>query len=180
MEPRLLNLPTPDLRCKFYGESSIDDIICKLLIARNVAGQNNEDASDTARQQFDSKAAPHKFLMHQLVLLDEHSFLHKNQKLAPKWSGPHKIIRLKGDANVEIQLRHNNKKTVVHANRLKPYYVAFPNSTIHPDNLPNSHASTKQSSSDDVNPRFLPTTYTRSKFYCPTSQRSPILHLPLQ
>jgi hypothetical protein len=56
--------------------------------------------------------------------MDEHSFLHKNQKLAPKWSGPHKIVRLKGDANVEIQLKHNNRKTVVHANRLKPYFVA--------------------------------------------------------
>jgi hypothetical protein len=141
MELRLLNLPTPDLRHKFCGESLTDDIIRKLLIARNVARQNNEDASDTARQQFDSKAAPHKFLPHQLVLLDEHKFLHKNQKLGSKWSGPHKIIRLKGDTNVEIQLRQNNKKTIVHANRLKPYYVAFPNSPIHPDNLPNSQAS---------------------------------------
>ncbi len=86
-------------------------IIHKLLIARNVARQNNEDASDVARTQYDLKAAPHKFLPQQLVLLDEHSFLHKNQKLAPKWSGPHKIIRLKGDANVEIQLRLQDQKT---------------------------------------------------------------------
>jgi hypothetical protein len=55
--------------------------------------------------------------------MDEHSFLHKNQKLAPKWSGPHRVIRLKGNANVEIQLKHNNRKTVVHANRLKPYFL---------------------------------------------------------
>jgi hypothetical protein len=92
MELRLPNLPTPDPRRKFYSESSTDDIICKLLIARNVACQNNEDASDVARTQYDLKAAPHKFLPQQLVLLDEHSFLNKNQKLAPKWSGPHKII----------------------------------------------------------------------------------------
>jgi hypothetical protein len=91
MEPRLPNLPTPDLRRKFYGKSSTDDIIRKLLISRNVARQNNEDALDVARTQYDLKAAPHKFLPQQLVLLDEHSFLHKNQKLAPKWSGPHKI-----------------------------------------------------------------------------------------
>jgi hypothetical protein len=122
-----------------------------LLIARNVARQNNEDASDVARTQFDSKAAPHKFLPHQLVPLDEHSFLHKNQKLAPKWSGPHKIIRLKGDANVEIQLRHNSRKTVVHANRLKPYFVAFSNSVFHPDNPPNSQPSAEQSLQNNVN-----------------------------
>jgi hypothetical protein len=66
-----------------------------------VAHQNNEVASDIARQQFDAQAALHKFLLQQLVLMDEHSFLHKNQKLAPKWSGSHKIMRLKGDTNVK-------------------------------------------------------------------------------
>jgi hypothetical protein len=145
MEPRLPNLPTPDLRQKFYGESLTDDIIRKLLIARNVARQNNEDASDVARSQYDSKALPHKFLPNQLVLLDEHSFLHKNQKLAPKWSGPHKIVRLKGDANAEILLRHNSKKTVVHTNRLKPYFVALSNSAFHPDTLPPLPNSPSQS-----------------------------------
>jgi hypothetical protein len=123
-----------------------------LLIARNVARQNNEDALDVARTQYDLKAAPHKFLPQQLVLLDEHSFLHKNQKLAPKWSGPHKIIRLKGYANVENQLWHNNRKTVVHTNRLKPYFVAFSNSAFHPDNLPDSQLSAEQSSQNNANP----------------------------
>ncbi len=37
MEPRLPTLPTPDLRRKFYGESTTDDIIRKLLFARDVA-----------------------------------------------------------------------------------------------------------------------------------------------
>jgi hypothetical protein len=145
MEPQLPNLPTPDLCWKFYGELSTDDIIRKLLIACNVACQNNEDASDAARMQYDSKAVPHKFLPQQLVLLDEHSFLHKNQKLAPKWSGPHKIVRLKGDANAEILLRHNNRKTVVHTNRLKPYFVALSNSAFHPDDLPTLPQSANQS-----------------------------------
>jgi hypothetical protein len=83
-----------------------------------------------------SKAAPHKFLPQQLGLLDEHSFLGKNHKLAPKWTGPHKILCLKGDANVDIQLKHNGQKTVVHANRLKPYFVASKNSAVFTDNFP--------------------------------------------
>ncbi len=41
----------------------------------------------------------------------------------PKWSGPHKILRLKGDCNVEILLRHNNKKLITHVNRLKPLLI---------------------------------------------------------
>jgi hypothetical protein len=68
-----------------------DDIIHKLLIAQNVWCQNNENSSNQAHLQFGAKAEPHKFLLNQLVLLDEHSFLGKNQKLASKWSGPHKI-----------------------------------------------------------------------------------------
>jgi hypothetical protein len=108
MEPRLPTLPTPNLHRKFYGKSSTDDLIRKMLFARNVARQNHEDTSDAAHQQFNVKAKPHNFSPQQLVLLDEHSFLNKNQKLAPKWSGPHRILHLKGDCNIEIQLKHNN------------------------------------------------------------------------
>jgi hypothetical protein len=108
----LPTLPIPDLRRKFYGKSSTDDLIRKLLFAQNVTRQNNEDASDSARIQFDTIAKPHNFSPQQLVLLDEHSFLGKNQKLAPKWSRPHKILHLKGDCNIEIQLKHNKQKTL--------------------------------------------------------------------
>ncbi len=123
MEPGLPTLPTPDLRRKFYGESSTDDLIRKLLLTRDIARRNSEVASDKAERQFNKKTEPHAFLPDQLVLLDEHSFLAKNQKLAAKWSGPHKILRLKGECNVELLLRHNNKKLIVHVNRLKPYFV---------------------------------------------------------
>jgi hypothetical protein len=67
--------------------------------------------------------------------LDENCFIGKNHKLAPKWTGSHKVLHLKGNANLEIQLKHNNRKTVVHANRLKPYFVATKNSATFPDHL---------------------------------------------
>jgi hypothetical protein len=57
------------------------------------------------------------------VLLDEHSFLHKNTKLAPKWSGPHRIHRLKGPVNIELLLKDKKKHLLVHVNRIKPYFV---------------------------------------------------------
>ncbi len=104
MEPLLPTLLTPDICRKFYGETATDDLVGKLLIARNVACPNSKDASDSACLQFDSKAALHKFLLQQLVLLDEHSFLCKNQKLVPKWLGLHKILHQKVDSNVRIQL----------------------------------------------------------------------------
>ncbi len=144
-----------------------------------MARQNNEDASDVARTQYDLKAVPHQFLPQQLVLLDEHRFLHKNQKLAPKWSGPHKIIQLKGEDNIEIQLRHNNRKTVVHTNRLKPYFITFSNSAFHPDNLPDSQPSAEQSSQNDVNPPPHDD-YDHSQQILLPSFLEAILHLPLQ
>jgi len=93
-------------------------------------------ASEEAERQFNKKAEPHAFLPDQLVLLDDHSFLAKNQKLAPKWSGPHKILRLKGECNVELLLRHNNKKLIAHVNRLKPYFVPKTASVESPDFFP--------------------------------------------
>jgi hypothetical protein len=56
-------LPVPDFRRKFYGESTTDDLIRKFLHAQNVPFQNNEDSSDEGHLQFDSKGAPHKFLL---------------------------------------------------------------------------------------------------------------------
>jgi hypothetical protein len=48
--------------------------------------------------------------------------LHKTTKLAPKWSGPHRIIRLKGPVNVEL-LTIKGKHLLIHVNRIKPYLV---------------------------------------------------------
>ncbi len=45
-------------------------------------------------------------------------------------------MRLKGDCNVEILLRHNNKKLITHVNRLKPYFVQSPSAVSSPDFFP--------------------------------------------
>ncbi len=76
-EPTYINqFKIPDAH--FMANQLLMTLIQKLLIARNVARQNNEDSTDQARFQFDAKATPKKFLPNQLVLLDEHSFLGKN------------------------------------------------------------------------------------------------------
>ncbi len=62
----------------------------------------------------------------------------------------YRVKHLKGDANVEIQLKHNNRKTVVHANRLKPYFVASKNLPVCPDFLHQPPPS--QTFPEDVHP----------------------------
>jgi hypothetical protein len=129
-----------------------------------VACQNNNDASDAACQEFDANAKPHNFSLQQLVLLDEHSFLGKNKKLPPKWSGPHKILRLKGDCNIEIQLKHNNQKTVVHANRLKPYFIALKNLAVCPDFMEGQQPDAQPAVPIDTSP-IMQTNDTIAQFY---------------
>jgi hypothetical protein len=73
-----------------------------LLYASNIARRNNENSTEGNQENFNKNAEPHNYQVQQLVHLDEHSFLHKNTKLASKWSGPHRIIRLKGPVNVEL------------------------------------------------------------------------------
>jgi len=125
MEARQPNLPGPDLRRKFYGESTTDELLLRLLTARDVARRNNETTSSKTQADANRSTEAHTFKVGQLVLLDEHSFLHKNVKLAPNWSGPHTVLRLKNDNTVELKLK-NGRVLITHASRLKPYFVPTP------------------------------------------------------
>ena len=140
MEPRHPSLPTPDVRRKFYGESSSDELMLRLLTARDVARRNNEDATETSQTDVNKRASPHAFSLGQLVLLDEHSFLGKNAKLAPKWTGPHRILKLKHENNVEIKLK-TGRSLITHVNRLKPYQVPLGETHEFKENILDSPAS---------------------------------------
>jgi Integrase core domain len=56
MEPRLPALPAPDLWQKFYGESTTDYLIRKLLLTRDIARRNSEVASDEVERQSNKRA----------------------------------------------------------------------------------------------------------------------------
>ena len=92
----------------------------KLQYARQIAARNNDNIRDKYVEQHDNTARPSDFSLHQKVLLMDQQFLHKNRKLAPKYKGPFTITKLM-DVNVEIKNDHNNRKYIVHMNRIKPY-----------------------------------------------------------
>ena len=120
MSPRTLAFPGPDIQRKFYGESDAAEIYQRLLFARDLARRHNEGATSEMKTYHDMKANQQNFRVSQWVLLDEHSFLHKNAKLAPKFSGPHQILKLKGNNVVELRLK-NGKRLIVNTERLKDY-----------------------------------------------------------
>ncbi len=76
----------------------------RLLLAWDVARRNNENTTTQTSDNANKIKNLHPFQQGQIVLLEEHSFLHKNQKLVAKWSGPHQITQLKRLHNVEIQI----------------------------------------------------------------------------
>jgi hypothetical protein len=85
--------------------------------------ENNLKATEKDKEYHDRKAKPHTYCEGQKVLLEEYYFLGKNTKLAPKWSGPHVILSLKGTHNVEL-LVHDKKKVIVKVDRrIKPYRI---------------------------------------------------------
>jgi len=121
IEPRLPSFPNPDLRERFYGESSAAEMFQRLQVARQTAVQSNLESTGKSSDYFNKSAKPHSFAINQMVLLEEYNFLGKNQKLSPKFSGPHIILSLKGTHNAEI-LMNNKRKVIVNVQRLKPYY----------------------------------------------------------
>src|SRR5574343_579432 len=74
----------------------------RLAEAKEIAIENNWLATEKYKEQHDRKAEQKDFHVGQFVLLDNFNFLNKNRKLAEKFSGPLKIIRLKGDNNTEL------------------------------------------------------------------------------
>ena len=82
-----------------------------------------------AKENYGKKVHQYQFKVNQQILLDVHYFLNKNQKEAPKYSGPHLITKIKGQYNVELLLQ-NGKTCIVHANCIKPY-DSFENSGQH-------------------------------------------------
>jgi hypothetical protein len=121
LEARLPAFFVPDF-CRMHDpDSANNNLLTTLHHARDLAVQNNLLATDKQKEYFDKKALHHTFHEGQFVLLNEFNFLSKNRKLAPKYSGPFKILQVKGPHNVELLLT-NGRKIVVNVAHVKQYF----------------------------------------------------------
>jgi hypothetical protein len=105
---------------RLHEGSEAGSHLARLLRARQLAIENNLEATDKQKLHYDATATHHVYHEGQFVLLEDFNFLNKNRKLAPKFSGPFRILRVKGDHNVELLLT-NGCKIVVNVARIKPY-----------------------------------------------------------
>jgi transposase InsO family protein len=119
IEPRTPAFFATDIR-RFLQEDH-QTALQRLAEARKVAIENNLLATENYKSNFDKNATFRIFHPGQWVLLDEFNFLGKNRKLSPKFSGPFKLLRLKGDSNAEIVV-NNGRKMIVNVSRLRPFF----------------------------------------------------------
>ncbi len=96
------------------------DLLDRLQAARCLAVQHNLEATEVQKSYFDQSATHHDYQVGQFVLIEDFNFLNKYRKLAPGFSGPFRILSVKGSHNLELLLT-NGRKIVVNAARVKPY-----------------------------------------------------------
>ncbi len=105
---------------KLHWEFTTFDKVCKLMIAHRHLPKQLRCLWCT---YLEGSAQPQKYQPRQLVLLDEHRFIGKNEKLPPKCSGPYCILPLKGEANTELLLKPSNKKLDANVYYQEPYFI---------------------------------------------------------
>jgi hypothetical protein len=92
-----------------------------LQAARRLATEHNLVATDEQKRYFDKSATHHNYHEGQFVLMEDFNFLNKHRKLAPCFSGPFRILCVKGPHNVELLLT-NGRKIIVNVAQVKPYF----------------------------------------------------------
>jgi hypothetical protein len=92
LEAWLPSFFAPDFRCLHDPDMANDILLGTLSHSLYLAIENNLLATDKQKEYFNKKALHHTFHKGQCVLLNEFNFVNKNRKLAPKFSGPFKIL----------------------------------------------------------------------------------------
>jgi hypothetical protein len=108
---------------KFIPVNTPEEKFQILQEARQMARRNAAHQQTINQEEYDRKAEPHTFKKNHWVLEKRFNYLHKKKtKLAAKYKGPFKILRVLPHNNVEIRLSAR-RKSIVHANKLKPYHL---------------------------------------------------------
>ena len=128
-EARIPSFPNPDVQ-RHYGESPPAEWYQRLQQARQLATQHSMQATARNEKDYNRNAVPTNYVEGQLVWLHEENFLNKNRKLAPKWSGPYKIVKVFTFGAVDIA--YKNKIYRVNMARIKPY-IHINNQTQEPE-----------------------------------------------
>jgi hypothetical protein len=112
IEAQLPSFFALDFHCLHDPQVADNNLLHMLHHARDIAVGANLLATDMQKEYFDKTAMHHEFHEGQFVLLNEFNCLNENKKLAPKYSGPFKIICVQGPHNVELFINNGHKIVV--------------------------------------------------------------------
>ncbi len=118
MEARLPSFFAPNFQRLHWADG---DLLDCLHAARQLAVQHNLEATEVQTNYFDKTATHHEYQVGQFILMEDFNFLNKNRILAPRFSGPFRILRVKGSHNLQLLLT-NGHKIVIKVARVKPYF----------------------------------------------------------
>jgi len=97
------------------------ELISRLQLAYQEVCQNQYDAFEVSKEQFDKRAKPVPFVLGQIVYVK--NFVIKPgsaRKFAPKFLGPYRIIEKLGEATFRLRQLYGRKSITDHAEKLKP------------------------------------------------------------
>lgn len=118
IKPKLPSSITTAPEFKYSYDDYIDDLKLKLQKSQEIARQNLLKSKVTNKSYHDKKINSVKFNVGDKVFLkNEQITAGTSKKLTPAYSGPYKIVETHPPVNYTILIK--NRKTKVHANRLK-------------------------------------------------------------
>ena len=120
MEPRQPGYEATNIRTKFQGLQAPKELVQRLKEAWEIARHANKEATFKAQKDYDQKAEPQNSLRYQLILLEDFYLAGRNSNNSPRFTGPHRILELKGESDVAIKMLNSDRKTTVHVNHLCP------------------------------------------------------------
>jgi len=104
---------------------TIQEMLDKTLIARNIAANNIHNKQNVDKDRYDSNHRHVEFRPgDQVKVFTPIRKIGRSDKLLLRWFGPYYILEKKGEVDYLVQMGKtaNSKKDIVHVSRIAPYY----------------------------------------------------------
>lgn len=102
----------------------VSELMNRLNNAYVTVRQNLSECKEKQAIQYNKTSKNREFSLGDLVYLhDPTTQVGLSKKLGKPWTGPYRVIEVKGPVTYKIRLLNGRKELVVHANRLKPCQI---------------------------------------------------------
>jgi hypothetical protein len=93
-----------------HGEDFASDLHQKFKLVHQLAADHTEKVTKEYAKEHDKNCVVHDYIKGGLVLMKIFDLKSKNSKLAEKWQGPYKVIKVLGQGYLEIKRLESKRK----------------------------------------------------------------------